>query len=95
MALEVKPVGVIHSPFNKPEGTPIQPVYAIQAEGTVEVFKPFVEGLKDLEGFDRVWLLYWCHRSAAARMKERSGALMASKGIGTQIKMMSTSRNVS
>lgn len=69
MTLEMKRVGVIHSPFDKPDGTPIQPVYAAQAEGTVEVFKPFVEGLADLEGFDRIWLLYWCHRSVAPRMR--------------------------
>ncbi len=69
MTLEMKRVGVIHSPFDKPAGTPIQPVYAAQAEGTVEVFKPFVEGLADLEGFDRIWLLYWCHRSTAPRMR--------------------------
>jgi tRNA-Thr(GGU) m(6)t(6)A37 methyltransferase TsaA len=33
------------------------------------VFDPFVEGLADLEGFDRIWLLYWCDRSARARMR--------------------------
>jgi tRNA (adenine37-N6)-methyltransferase len=69
MVLDMKAIGVIHSPFKNPEGTPIQPLYAAQAEGTIEVFEPFVEGLNDLEGFDRIWLLYWCHRSAEARMR--------------------------
>jgi tRNA-Thr(GGU) m(6)t(6)A37 methyltransferase TsaA len=28
----------------------------------------FVSGLKDLEGFDRIQLLFWCHRAAEAKM---------------------------
>ncbi len=69
MTLEARPIGIIHTPFIQPAGTPIQPVYAAYAEGTVEVFKPFAEGLADLEGFERIWLLYWCHCSAAPRMR--------------------------
>lgn len=69
MVIENKPIGVIHSIFDKPEGTPIQPVYATSSEGTVEVFEPFAEGLADLDGFERIWLLYWCDRSAAPKMR--------------------------
>ena len=69
MALRMKPIGVIHSPYAEAAGTPIQSVYAEGTEGTVGVFTPFVEGLADLGGFDRVWLLYWCHRSGNPRMR--------------------------
>lgn len=69
MSFEVSPIGVIRSPFAEAQGTPIQPVYATGVEGTVEVFEPFAEGLADLEGFDRIWLLYWCHRSASPKMR--------------------------
>jgi len=69
MTLDVTPIGTIHTPFTHPAGTPIQPVYADAAEGTVEVFEPFVEGLADLEGFERIWRLYWCHRSASPTMR--------------------------
>jgi tRNA (adenine37-N6)-methyltransferase len=61
--MEVKQIGVIHTPFLEATGTPIQPRFAEGVEGWVEVFDPFVSGLKDLEGFDRVWLLYWCDRA--------------------------------
>ena len=60
--MELKPIGVIHSPFQRAEGTPIQPVFAKGAEGVVDVFEEYAEGLKDLEGFERVWLLYWFDR---------------------------------
>ncbi len=69
MTMELRPIGIIHTPFVGPAGTPIQPVYAPGTEGTVEVFAPFVDGLADVEGFERIWLLYWCDRSAAPKMR--------------------------
>jgi tRNA-Thr(GGU) m(6)t(6)A37 methyltransferase TsaA len=69
MSFELNPIGVIRSPFAEPAGTPIQPVYAAGVAGTVEVCEPFVPGLADLEGFERVWLLYWCDRSASPQMR--------------------------
>jgi tRNA-Thr(GGU) m(6)t(6)A37 methyltransferase TsaA len=62
--LKVKPIGVIHSPFQQATGTPIQPCAAKGAEGAVEVSNEFVPGLKDLAGFERIWLLYWFDRAA-------------------------------
>jgi len=61
--MKVKPIGIIHSPFQQAAGTPIQPRAAKGAEGTVEVFSEFLAGLKDLEGFERIWLLYWFDRA--------------------------------
>ena len=29
---------------------------------------PYVPGLKDLHGFERIWLLFWCHRACDAKM---------------------------
>ncbi len=69
MMPEVRPIGTIHSPFHEPPGTPIQPVYANATEGRVEVFPSYAEGLADLEGFDRIWLLYWCHRSTVTKLR--------------------------
>jgi tRNA-Thr(GGU) m(6)t(6)A37 methyltransferase TsaA len=57
------PIGIIHSPFKKPEGTPIQPSAARGIEGIVEVFPEYRKGLKDIEGFSHIILLYNFHRS--------------------------------
>jgi tRNA-Thr(GGU) m(6)t(6)A37 methyltransferase TsaA len=54
---------MIRSPFREAAGTPIQPQMAGDAEGTVELFQEFVAGLRDLKGFDRIWLLYWFDRA--------------------------------
>jgi tRNA-Thr(GGU) m(6)t(6)A37 methyltransferase TsaA len=61
--IEFKAIGIIHTPFVTPEGTPIQPVYATDACGTVEVFNEYEAGLKDLDGFSHIFLLYHFHRS--------------------------------
>ncbi len=58
MPILMKPIGVIHSPFNEPRSMPIQPVSENGAAGTVEVFSEFVEGLQDLERFSHLLRLY-------------------------------------
>ncbi len=60
-AMTLKPIGVIHSPFKQASGTPIQPAFADDRQAVVEVFPDFAAGLKDLDGFERIWLLYWMH----------------------------------
>lgn len=43
---------------------PIQPAWD-DSQATLEVFPPYREGLRDLAGFERIWLLFWCHQSRA------------------------------
>jgi len=61
--IKYKPIGIIHSPFKEPKGTPIQPTGAKGIEGTVEVFPEYAEGLKDVEGFSHIILIYHFHLS--------------------------------
>jgi tRNA-Thr(GGU) m(6)t(6)A37 methyltransferase TsaA len=69
MKLELTPIGLIHSPHHEAEGTPIQPRWAIGVEGAVEVFPELAAGLQDLDGFERIWLLYWFDRARAAQLE--------------------------
>jgi tRNA-Thr(GGU) m(6)t(6)A37 methyltransferase TsaA len=66
--MNFKSIGIIHTTFGQPEGTPIQPAYAGGSEGRIEVLPEYAPGLKDLEGFDRIWLLFWCDRAAASQL---------------------------
>jgi tRNA-Thr(GGU) m(6)t(6)A37 methyltransferase TsaA len=63
MKIEYASIGIIHSPFTEPEGMPVQPAGAKGVKGAVEVFEAFQGGLKDLDGFSHVVLLYHFHRS--------------------------------
>ena len=69
MKIDFAPIGVIHSPFSEPEGMPIQPPGAAGIQGTVEVFEDFRKGLKDLDGFSHIILLYFFHRSQGFRLR--------------------------
>jgi tRNA-Thr(GGU) m(6)t(6)A37 methyltransferase TsaA len=64
MRIEVQPIGVIHTPFTSLEGMPIQPTGAQGVLGTVEIFKEYHPGLKDLEGFSHIILIYYFHSSS-------------------------------
>lgn len=63
MKIEFEPIGTIHSPFTELEGMPIQPANAADVKGRAEIYGPYQAGLKDLEGFSHIYLLYHFHRS--------------------------------
>ncbi len=55
------PIGIVYSPFKQPQGTPIQPRAAKGVRGEVVVYDEYREGLKDLQGFSHIILLFHCH----------------------------------
>ncbi|MBN1867383.1 tRNA (N6-threonylcarbamoyladenosine(37)-N6)-methyltransferase TrmO [Candidatus Sumerlaeota bacterium] len=67
--MELKPIGIIHTPFARPEGMPIQPTGAVGVCGTVEVFDEYRAGLKDLDGFSHIVLIYHFHRSSGFNLE--------------------------
>lgn len=60
--IQYQPIGIIRSPFNDIEGMPIQPTGATNVRGTIEVLPELAEGLKDLDGFSHLILLYHFHQ---------------------------------
>jgi tRNA-Thr(GGU) m(6)t(6)A37 methyltransferase TsaA len=69
MAIQYRPIGVIHSPFNQTDGMPIQPSRAKGIKGSVEVNPKYVEALTDLDGFSHIILLYHFHRARPYTLK--------------------------
>ena len=59
--IKYHPIGVIHSPFKEVEGVPIQPTGAQGVKGSIEVFPEYCAGLKDVEGFSHIILVYHFH----------------------------------
>jgi tRNA-Thr(GGU) m(6)t(6)A37 methyltransferase TsaA len=62
------PIGTIHSPFGDISGMPIQPNGARGIRGTIEIHASYREGLRDLDGFERVILIYAFHRCTDHRL---------------------------
>jgi tRNA (adenine37-N6)-methyltransferase len=61
--IEFRPIGIIHSPFRELTDMPIQPAGAAGIKGLVEIFNEYRSGLKDLDGFSHIILLYHFHLS--------------------------------
>jgi len=61
-SLELKPIGIIHSPYHRKEEALRQGCNREEIS-EVEVFKKFEEGLKDIERFSHIILIYWFHQS--------------------------------
>ncbi len=62
------PIGIIHSPHRSKESCPVQPGAAAGVQGEVELFPEFAEGLKDVELFTHIHLLYAFDRAGETRL---------------------------
>jgi tRNA-Thr(GGU) m(6)t(6)A37 methyltransferase TsaA len=60
--LESKPIGIIHSSYTNAVAAPYQG-YKSEDISRIEVFKEFEEGLKDIEGFSHIIVIFWFHKS--------------------------------
>jgi tRNA-Thr(GGU) m(6)t(6)A37 methyltransferase TsaA len=56
-------IGIIHSPYKEIKDTPIQPCGATGVKGSVEIKHEYVNGLKDIDGFSHIILIYHFHIS--------------------------------
>lgn len=68
MKIVYQSIGIIHSPFTDLAQMPIQPTGDASAAGFAEIFPGFVEGLKDINGFSHVILLYHLHQASALKL---------------------------
>ncbi len=67
--VECEIIGYVHSPYKERFGTPRQPPVTEQTlddraqEATIELVagRNFEQALKDLEGFEYIWVLAWLH----------------------------------
>jgi tRNA-Thr(GGU) m(6)t(6)A37 methyltransferase TsaA len=71
LEIRMESIGLIRTPFQQSAGTPIQSSASQEAQGSVELFDGYEAGLRDLAGFDRIWLLYWLDRASEARLVVR------------------------
>ncbi|KXH76382.1 MAG: hypothetical protein AM326_07125 [Candidatus Thorarchaeota archaeon SMTZ-45] len=65
---KIQSIGTIRTPFKSSKATPIQSSKS-DALGYVEVFEEFRDGLKSLDGFSHIILLYWFHKAKAPKMQ--------------------------
>jgi len=62
------PIGMIRSEHVVARQTPIQPVYAKGCKGRVEIFPEFAEGLRDLDGFSHIYLIFHFNQAGPVQL---------------------------
>ena len=59
--MKLRRIGTIHTPYTKIEDVPMQASHS-DAEGTVVVYKKYARGLKDVDMFSHLMLIYYGDR---------------------------------
>jgi tRNA-Thr(GGU) m(6)t(6)A37 methyltransferase TsaA len=75
------PIGVIRTPYTRKENTPIQACFAPNSRGNVEVYPEYSDGLKDIEGFSQLILIYHFHKSEGCQLITKPFLDREKKGI--------------
>lgn len=66
--ISIQPIGKIFSKHLTPKGTPIQFSGAKDSFGTIEIFSEYQKGLKDVEGFSHIILLYFFNQIKKSKL---------------------------
>ncbi len=71
MKICYEPIGVMHCGIKKPADAPR--FYSISdVKGTIEIFKPFLEGLDALEEYEHIVVLFHFHLSEGYTLRQKS-----------------------
>ena len=66
--IRIKPIGIIHTPYKEPKGIPIQGKFEKDVKGQIEIFSQYQKGLKDIEGFSHLILIYYFDRAKGEKL---------------------------
>jgi len=66
--IKLKPIGMIYTPYKELKGIPIQGKFEKSVTGTIEIFPEYQKGLKDIEGFSHLILIYHFNRSKEEKL---------------------------
>ena len=66
---QIEEIGKIYTEFTEPKGVPIQPSYEKKHKGKIIIHPEFAKGLRDLEGFSHVIVLFYFHLSKNTKLE--------------------------
>lgn len=67
-SITIHPIGIIRTPYYETSSMPIQGRFRDDVTGRAELFPEYCAGLKDLDGFSHVTLLYHFDRAKATEL---------------------------
>jgi tRNA-Thr(GGU) m(6)t(6)A37 methyltransferase TsaA len=77
---QVKPIGVIRSPYKNLRETPRQGKLC-KTLCEIEVYPEYVEGLEGIEAYRHLIILYWMHRSRRDQVRARPPNAERERGV--------------
>ena len=66
--IQMRPIGVIRSDDSQLTESPVAPAFAHGHRGTVEVFEEYARGLRDIDDFSHVYLLFYLAQGHPAKL---------------------------
>ena len=63
MKHQIEPIGIIHSQYRTKEECPVQGAVTPHGKGRIEIFPEYGEGLKDIDTFSHIILIYLFDRA--------------------------------
>ncbi len=66
--IKVNQIGLIHTPYKEPKGIPIQGNFGKNVTGQIELFPEYGKGLKDIDGFSHLILIYYFNRAKEEKL---------------------------
>jgi len=64
----LKAIGTVHSGFENLENMPIQPTGQTASKGSIQLEHKYIEGLKDLEKFSHIIIIYYFHKAEQVKL---------------------------
>ena len=83
MAREItyRPIGIIHTPYIDKASTPMQGCFAPNSRATIELYPEYTDGLRDIEGFSHLILIYHFHKAEGCQLIAKPFLDKEKKGI--------------
>src|SRR4030042_4880450 len=70
-SITIKLIGIIHTPYKEPKGIPIQGKFEKGVKGTIRLFPKYQAGLKGIEGFSHIILIYYFDRAKEEKLTDK------------------------
>lgn len=66
--MTINQIGIIGSPFKELQNMPIQPKGSSSTVAQLIIDKQYQDGLKDLDGFSHIYLIYYFHKATRTEL---------------------------
>jgi tRNA-Thr(GGU) m(6)t(6)A37 methyltransferase TsaA len=78
---EVLPIGKIHTPFKVKYQVPRQTIYSSGEEGTIEIYQQYLEGLKGIERYKHIIILFYFDQIKGDSLTARPPGSVSLRGV--------------